>query len=328
MAIRTIQQLLDKFGPGDSPRSSDYVDLIETLADDRNAVYFGEEAPVDTFANPVWFNTINETLFIYSNNEWIAAGGSVGNDGDSAYEVAVANGFIGTEVQWLASLVGEQGPAGPAGATGATGPQGPQGATGATGPTGQQGIQGEAGPGGVPHLGFIKAARFVRPIVVYASGVSLSQGNDNPSFMPMYISGTRTFDRIGVTTGTVTTAGTVRLGIYEDAGGYPGELILDAGAISFSQNTTSHTITISQTISNKWIWLCAVPQSGSSTWLGSSAYNSQPYYGYMLNETSSAIPSALFSFNAGITGALPSTAPVANTQGWGSMGVYLRTVAI
>jgi hypothetical protein len=134
MTIRTIQQLIDKFGPGDSPRSADYVDLIETLADDRNAVYFGEEAPEDTFANPIWFNTINETLFIYSDNEWIAAGGSVGNDGDSAYEIAVANGFIGTEAQWLDSLIGEQGLAGSTGATGPQGPQGDSGVVSATSP--------------------------------------------------------------------------------------------------------------------------------------------------------------------------------------------------
>lgn len=47
--------------------------------------------------------------------------GADGADGDSAYAVAVSNGFIGTEAQWLASLVGEQGPKGD------TGPAGPPG---------------------------------------------------------------------------------------------------------------------------------------------------------------------------------------------------------
>lgn len=53
--------------------------------------------------------------------------GANGANGSSAYQVAVANGFVGTEAQWLASLVGPQGPTGAAGATGATGPQGPAG---------------------------------------------------------------------------------------------------------------------------------------------------------------------------------------------------------
>lgn len=33
-------------------------------------------------------------------------GGGAGPAGDSAYEVAVANGFVGTELDWLDSLVG------------------------------------------------------------------------------------------------------------------------------------------------------------------------------------------------------------------------------
>jgi hypothetical protein len=52
--------------------------------------------------------------------------------GDSAYTLAVANGFIGTESAWLDSL------------------DGPQGTTGATGATGTQGIQGVAGDSAAP----------------------------------------------------------------------------------------------------------------------------------------------------------------------------------
>jgi hypothetical protein len=74
--------------------------------------------------------------------------GPAGPEGDSAYEVAVANGFVGTEAAWLASLVGATGATGPAGATGATGATGPTGATGATGTTGPQGDPGPAGSAG------------------------------------------------------------------------------------------------------------------------------------------------------------------------------------
>lgn len=44
-----------------------------------------------------------------------------GTPGDSAYEVAVANGFAGTEAEWLASLVGPPGPQGIPGGEGAPG---------------------------------------------------------------------------------------------------------------------------------------------------------------------------------------------------------------
>lgn len=50
--------------------------------------------------------------------------GADGADGDSAYAVAVANGFVGTEADWLLSLVGPEGPTGPAGADGTDGVDG------------------------------------------------------------------------------------------------------------------------------------------------------------------------------------------------------------
>ena len=87
---------------------------------------------------------------------------STGGGGASAYEVAVSQGFRGSEAEWLASLVGPkgetgltgpQGPQGPKGDTGdigPAGPQGPQGETGPQGPQGEQGLQGEKGDKGDP----------------------------------------------------------------------------------------------------------------------------------------------------------------------------------
>lgn len=83
---------------------------------------------------------INGDLYVWDGTVWNNVGniqgpagptgptgatGPAGADGDSAYEIAVANGFVGTESQWLASLVGPQGPAGNDGATGPAGPAGP-----------------------------------------------------------------------------------------------------------------------------------------------------------------------------------------------------------
>jgi len=79
--------------------------------------------------------------------------GGGGGDGASAYEVAVANGFVGTEAEWLESLVGAdgaQGPQGDPGPQGIQGPQGPQGIQGPQGDTGPQGPQGIQGPQGEP----------------------------------------------------------------------------------------------------------------------------------------------------------------------------------
>lgn len=75
--------------------------------------------------------------------------GATGTDGESAYAVAVANGFVGTEAAWLASLVGPTGPTGPTGNTGPQGAQGIQGPMGNTGPKGDTGDQGITGPAGL-----------------------------------------------------------------------------------------------------------------------------------------------------------------------------------
>lgn len=76
----------------------------------------------------------------------LAGGGAIkGDTGDSAYEVAVKNGFVGSETDWLNSLKGADGTNGKDGKDGATGPQGP---------AGPQGIQGNSGGVTTPLTGF------------------------------------------------------------------------------------------------------------------------------------------------------------------------------
>lgn len=67
--------------------------------------------------------------------------------GASAYEIAVANGYVGTEEQWLESLKGDKGDKGEQGPQGI---QGIQGIQGEKGDTGAQGPRGETGPQGPP----------------------------------------------------------------------------------------------------------------------------------------------------------------------------------
>lgn len=80
--------------------------------------------------------------------------GPKGDNGASAYEVALENGFTGTETEWLASLQGAPGKDGVAGRDGETGPKGdkgdpgPKGDIGPTGPKGGKGDKGDTGPKG------------------------------------------------------------------------------------------------------------------------------------------------------------------------------------
>lgn len=78
--------------------------------------------------------------------------GEMGPSGNSAYQVAVDEGFGGTEAEWLASLIGAPGARGEAGPAGESivGPKGDKGDKGDAGesiigPKGETGDQGPAG---------------------------------------------------------------------------------------------------------------------------------------------------------------------------------------
>lgn len=71
--------------------------------------------------------------------------GPKGDPGKSAYQVAIDNGFVGTEQEWLDSLQGEPGLAGQDGADGLQGPKGDPGEQGPPGSDGQDGAPGQDG---------------------------------------------------------------------------------------------------------------------------------------------------------------------------------------
>ena len=77
------------------------------------------------------------------------ADGSDGAAGKSAYEIALQNGFVGTETDWLESLKGQKGDTGEPGAKGEPGEKGERGEKGDTGETGEKGDTGAPGKDGV-----------------------------------------------------------------------------------------------------------------------------------------------------------------------------------
>lgn len=112
----------------------------------------------------------------------------IGIRGQSAYQVAVENGFVGTEQEWLDSLQGPAGPQGPQGPKGADGtmsfedltpeqkeslkgdkgdigPQGPKGDKGDTGDIGPKGDKGEQGIQGEQGIKGDKGEKGFSPIV-------------------------------------------------------------------------------------------------------------------------------------------------------------------
>ena len=118
------------------------IDLVISPSISTVAVVAGIPGPAGLSA----YQVAVSNGFSGTETQWLASfggGGATGGTGAaglSAYQVAVANGFAGTETQWLASLTGATGATGPAGPAGATGPQGLKGDTGATGATGPVGV--------------------------------------------------------------------------------------------------------------------------------------------------------------------------------------------
>jgi hypothetical protein len=110
-----------------------------------------------------------------------------GEDGASAYEVAVAHGFEGDEAAWLASLVGPEGPQGPQGEPGGQGERGPAGPQGPEGPAGSDATVTDASVaaaiGASTHT--VLDARYpqaadVRHIVVLTEAAYTALGTKNP----------------------------------------------------------------------------------------------------------------------------------------------------
>ena len=95
-------------------------------------------------------SSIQDVLITRETDTEIIAQGVPGVRGASAYEVAVKNGFTGTEKEWLNSLIGSDGAMGPQGPKGDIGPMGLKGDKGDKGDPGIDGQPGLQGPRGEP----------------------------------------------------------------------------------------------------------------------------------------------------------------------------------
>lgn len=82
--------------------------------------------------------------------------GDKGDPGKSAYEIAVSNGYSGTETEWLASLKGDKGDPGTPGADGKDGVNGTNGIDGTNGKDGKDGVNGKDGAPATISVGSVK----------------------------------------------------------------------------------------------------------------------------------------------------------------------------
>ncbi len=100
-------------------------------------------------AGALWIEWSPETFEVTDDGAAMAAlqgpKGSDGADGKSAYQLALENGYSGSEADWLASLKGDRGEQGDRGERGEKGDKGERGDFGPQGSTGPRGPKGEKG---------------------------------------------------------------------------------------------------------------------------------------------------------------------------------------
>lgn len=194
---------------------------------------------------------------------------------------------------------GDAGSAGAIGATGATGANGTNGAAGATGATGATGNTGATGPVTLGHQSTYYYNAMLLNNTVTATLNRLY-------FMPVFIPATGAYDRLQMrSVSVVSGTSTWRLGIYNDAGGIPTTVVLDAGTVAATAANTNYTITINQTLNAGWYWLAAglqVASNGGLTYTGAGnlqnsvfglpklSVEGANYQGYYIDSVTGALP--------------------------------------
>jgi hypothetical protein len=142
-------------------------------------------------------------------------------------------------------------------------------------------------------------------------------------YLPIYITRTTSFDRIGIThAATPAGAGSVvRLGIYNSTNDLPSTLVLDAGTVDLTTAAAYKEVTISpaQSLSVGVYWLAAVAQitSGSPTFVTGTPIMPVPSN----NNTFAGA-----KFEASVTSTLPATATPGAANTTQPPVIFLRAV--
>lgn len=206
-----------------------------------------------TFANVEqlmsWFKD-NTGFKSTSGGSEVGPAGPSGEDGESAYEIAVAEGFIGDEAAWLESLVG------PPGADGDQGPQGPQGPAGddfdsaivdeieeARGD--QQTLNKRIttiSNFASPNAGGVISGEYYDNCFHGTANATLAGAADRLDLAPYYTSIPLVIDQIGVVVSTAVASALGRVVIYGSSdAGWPDELLFEGSSdLDFSTTNYKH----------------------------------------------------------------------------------------
>lgn len=156
-------------------------------------------------------------------------------------------------------------------------------------------------------MGFpIGPGRYVGPLFMLQSLTGLTRTLNQMYTIPIFVPADAPIDRIACSISAGAASSGARLGIYNDDGGHPGTLRLDAGSVDTS-NAGVKEIAISHTLTAGLYWLAIVRQGP-----GNPSFRCTPGYagsGFALPEEQPDsllyVATALYQDN--VSGALPAT---------------------
>lgn len=150
-----------------------------------------------------------------------------------------------------------------------------------------------------------------------------AQTQDRLRVSPRYIDGTTTFDRVGTHVTVGATSATIRWVLYSDAAGYPGELLLDTGAVGDATVPGFTEATIDLTLSTGRYWVGAVCQTGAPTVMAVTAAI-LPGVGITAAEIVGNSSNAVAYILDGVTAAAPDPFTPAAASGGNAPACWLR----
>ena len=230
---------------------------------------------LDSFTNPSASDALNSATVPHAtqhanvNNAIVAIETTLGtNPQGSAASVKARLNALDTTI---ANISLTPGPTGPTGATGPTGPTGASGVIAVTSPITNSGTSTSATIG-IDQTAFSQFGyrKFISGYNYYVPNVQTSgAGAVNPTltrqwFIPLMVSTSTTFTRLGLYIVTGIASSTYRLGIYSsDSNDKPATLVVDAGTVSGATSATSVFATINTTLAPGLYWLSACAQGAT-----------------------------------------------------------------
>jgi hypothetical protein len=119
-----------------------------------------------------------------------------------------------------------------------------------------------AGSGTIPHPGFITGRYYTTQID--GTMVAATATVNTLYAVPFYVGELTTFDRLGCFV-TVTAAGNLEMGVYENNAGIPGALIADSGSVAIpASNNRAQVTGMSIPLAAGWYWLAIAVSAPAS----------------------------------------------------------------